>query len=60
MPTIKQKRYKTAYSPLFACYVTITHVYDDADGDVIFVGENKTRGIENHLFREHELEKFCL
>lgn len=60
MPTQKQTLYKTAYSPLFECYVSITRVYDDEDGQVIFVGESQAAGLKDHLFREHELEKFCL
>lgn len=60
MPTTKQKLYKTAYSPLFKCYVNLLRVYDDAHGIAVFVGENKKHGLTDHLFRENELTEFCL
>lgn len=60
MPSAKQALYKTAYSPLFECYVRLVRVYDDEDGVPIFVGENEERGLSNHLFRESELTDFCL
>jgi hypothetical protein len=56
----KEKLYSTAYCPLFKCYVKLTHVYRDVMGRLIFVGENEKEGLENHLFRKCELERFTL
>lgn len=58
--TKKQTLYKTAFSPLFNCYITIVHAYQDTSERWIFVGNNKKEELHNHLFREDELVKFCL
>jgi hypothetical protein len=62
----KQTMYKIAYSPLFNCYVVITHAYQDMNykvpdtGNWVFVCYNHQVGLKDHLFREHELIEFCL
>lgn len=56
----KQQLYKTAYSPLFDCFVGIEHAHKDDLGSWIFRCFNKEAGLEGHLFREHELQRFCL
>lgn len=58
--TAKQKLYKTAWSPLFECYVSIVHAHQDSDGRWIFTCNNKEHGLNNHLFRESELDNFVL
>lgn len=58
--TRKQSLYKTAFSPLFNCYITIVRSHQDSDGRWFYAGTNKKEGLEDQLFRENELEKFCL
>jgi hypothetical protein len=54
--------YKTAFSPLYEVFVAITHVHTDADGKFIFTCDFSHKGamVKGILFREHELERFCL
>nr|UVX65208.1 MAG: hypothetical protein [Bacteriophage sp.] len=56
----KQNMYKTAYSSEFCCYVGINRAWKDSNGKWIFECSNVTKGLDNFLFRESELEKFCL
>lgn len=56
----KRFLYKTAYSPLFQCFVGIQKAHTDVDGNFIFTCQNEKEGLSNHLFRETELERFCL
>ena len=56
----KETLYKTAYSPLFECYVAIVSAHQDSDGEWIFCCENVFEGIRQHLFRKSELINFCL
>lgn len=56
----KEELYETAYSPMFDCYVHLDHAHQDDQGEWIFTGSNRTEGLENHLFRKHELTNFCL
>jgi len=58
--TKKQSLYTTAFSPLFNCYVTIERSYQDSSERWIFVGSNKKEELNEHLFREDELTKFCI
>jgi hypothetical protein len=57
----KLSLYKTAYSPMYECYVGILKVYPDVDGVAIIkarlAGEPEGSYI---LFREHELTNFVL
>ena len=57
----KMKLYKTAYSPMYECYVGILSVYPDVDGVPIvkarLAGEPEGSYI---LFRTHELTNFVL
>lgn len=57
----KVKMYKTAYSPMYECYVAIEHVYPDVDGVPIIkarlAGEPEGSYI---LFRTTELSNFVL
>ena len=58
----KQTFYKTAYSPLFNVFVEITAAWTDQDNKWIFQCNSnytKTR-LNNCMFREHELNKYCL
>lgn len=48
--------YRTAYAPMYECYVRLTHAYTDDRGEWIFVGVNSAEGITGHLFRKCELE----
>jgi len=55
----KLELYKTAYSPLYETYVSIKSVYFDCNGNAVITA----RPIDlNHdvLFREHELDRYCL
>ena len=56
----KETLYKTAYSPLFECYVQIIKVRKDCRGEWLFHCENIEEGLMNHLFRKSELSNFCL
>ena len=56
----KEKLYRTAYSPMYECYVALTRAFTDDRGEWIFVGVNSKQGINDHLFRKCELERFCL
>jgi len=63
--TPKQELYKTAFSPIYNCFVGIIHAHQDSLGEWIY-----TCRLENSpadapvgngiLFRECELERFCL
>lgn len=63
---MKQKLYKTAYFPIFNCYVEILHAYQHGDRWLFYVynGEkgigNPTIEIENNFIAsEDELKGFC-
>jgi len=60
MTTPKEKLYRTAFSPLFDCFVSIDHSWQDDRGEWIFKCLNKSEGLVGHLFRTCELTKFCL
>ena len=57
----KLRLYKTAYSPLYETFVGIKNVRKDDRGEFILdctvAGHPKDH---IHLFRVHELERFCL
>ena len=60
--------FKTAFYPLFNCYVELKHAYQDVYGRWLFYVHNKTEGIGkpeisvegNHIASETELTQFCL
>ena len=61
----KQTLYKTAYSPLYECFVGIDHAHQDVNDQWIFtchlVDSPPDAPIGDCvLFREYELERFCL
>lgn len=56
----KQTRYKTAYSPEFNAYVSISDAYQDDNGKWIYVVQNEQHGLKDYLMRDCELESFCL
>lgn len=56
----REKLYRMAWSPLFNCYVGIDHAWQDDRGEWIFRCSNEGEGLKDHLFRAHELTKFCL
>lgn len=56
----KQKLYKTAFSVEFGCYVSISSAWKDSNGKWIYSCTNVNAGFNNFLFRESELERFCL
>lgn len=60
MSTPAQKQYKTAYSPMFECEVRIDTAWTDDAGDWIFMASNNAEFLNEHLFRECELEGFAL
>jgi len=57
----KIEMFKTAFSPMYDCFVGILKVtYDDAGNPIIHAyldGDKEKNGI---LFRESELTRFCL
>ena len=56
-----EKFYKTAYSPLFETFVGIRKVRKDDRGEYIVDAHVAgTPKDDIHLFRVHELERFCL
>ncbi len=59
----KQLLYKTAYSPLFDCYVGIIAAWKLENGTWIFMCNSDYKDnvtLHNHLFTEAELERFVL
>ncbi len=57
----KQQLYTTAYSLLFETFVAIQRAFTDDRGEWIFVCDGEAgSGINEHLFREIELIRFCL
>lgn len=52
--------YKTAFSLMFQCQVSIDHVHADTHGELIFTGSNQEENLNQHLFREQELSSFSL
>ena len=58
MDTPKEKTYRAAFSPLFNCYVRIREAHTDSLGQWIFTCDNKMHGLDKHLFRQCELERF--
>lgn len=56
---VKMKLYKTAYSPLYETYVGIKSVYYDSNDEAVITAS--VAGLDgNFLFREYELERYCL
>lgn len=55
-----QQMYKTVYSPLYDCILSIERTYKDDNGDWIFVCTRNAYGIKECLFRELELKNFVL
>ena len=51
------KRFRSAYSKTFDCFVKIVYIYKDAGGKLIFVGNNLEKGLNGMLFREEELSR---
>jgi hypothetical protein len=59
----KETYYKTAFSPLFDVYVSIDHAHQDDSGEWIYTCSSFYKegvNLQNHLFRECELERLCL
>ena len=56
----KETLYKTAYSPLFDCYVAIIKARKDDKGEWIFHCKNTDEGLIDQMFRKSELINFCL
>lgn len=56
---MKEMLYKTAYSPLYKCYVGITHAYKDCNDKWIFEARLED-GCDLILFRKEELIDFVL
>ena len=59
----KQKLYKTAFTPLFDVFVSISHAHQDVDGRWIYTCQSRYDSdaiLTDHLFREEELERLCL
>lgn len=56
----KRYLYKTAYSPLFEEYVGIVGVFQDVNGEFLFTGYLASEKSKEILFRESELDQFCL
>lgn len=53
--------YKTAWSPMYQCYVAIKSVYYDSFGEPVITalpqGHEPNKTV---LFRKHELTNYCL
>ena len=60
MSDVIKRMYRTAYSPLYQCYVSIVRCHQDVDGNWIFCCGNREQAIDDVLFRETELTNFCL
>lgn len=58
----KETLYRTAYSPLFECFVAIDYAHQDEHGRWIYTCHFKHEGVEisKHLFSENELKRFVL
>ena len=54
------KLYKTAFSPMFNEYVSITHAYIDDDGRWLFYACLASEPDHEIIFRKEELENFVL
>jgi len=59
-PIPKEKLYATAYSPSFKCYVKIDSAWQDDRGEWIWKASNEAEGLKGYLFRDCELDNFCL
>ena len=57
MTLFKLKLMKTAWSPLYSCFVRIVKVRVDASGMPVI---HAVCGGSEILFREFELERYCL
>ena len=57
MSTPKLELYKTAFSPLYNCYVTIESVHRDNGGIPVLICSIKGSRI---IFRSYELERYSL
>lgn len=54
---LPQLHYKSAYSPMYECYINITHVHNNK-GLWIYTGSNSVMGLHDILFTDQELINF--